>query len=109
MSDPPARVGHNGGPPLDFEPEKLPPGPHYCKYCRHWSPPSEWMVRAYEAFRLGLSRKRVKRPSGACDRVLMQNGKPLAFAATGRYLRLPQFLGSAAPADRAGARLRHHL
>jgi len=56
--------------------------PRYCKYCRHWSSPSDWEVRAYEAFQLGLFRERVKRPSGSCDRVLMQHGKPLAFSAT---------------------------
>jgi hypothetical protein len=72
--------GHNGGPPLDED--DGPPVPHHCKYCRHWSPPSDAGVRAYESFRLGLSRRRVKRPSGTCDRVLMQPGKPLAFAAT---------------------------
>ena len=64
--------GHNNGPPV----------PRYCKYCRHWSPPPDWEVRAYEAFRLGLSRRRVRRPSGACDRVLMRPGKPIAFSAT---------------------------
>lgn len=39
-------------------------------------------MRAYEAFQLGVSKRRVKRPSGTCDRVLMQYRKPLAFAAT---------------------------
>lgn len=82
MSDPRVRAGHHGGPALDDEPEWLPPGPHYCKYCRYWSPPSEWEARTYEAYQLGLSKRRVKRPSGTCDRVLMQHGKPLAFAAT---------------------------
>lgn len=81
MSDPGSSIGHNGGPSLDDE-DGGPPVPRYCKYCRHWSPPSDWEVRAYEAFQLGLSRRRVKRPSGACDRVLMQHGKPLAFSAT---------------------------
>ncbi|MBS0284616.1 MAG: hypothetical protein JSS15_09375 [Proteobacteria bacterium] len=79
MTGPFAR-GHNGGPPLDED--DRPQVPRYCKYCRHWSPPSDAEVRTYEWFRLGLSRRRVKRPSGACDRVLMQAGKPLAFAAT---------------------------
>jgi hypothetical protein len=74
-------LGHNGGPPLDDE-NNAPPVPGYCKYCRHWSPPSDWDVREYEAFQLGISRRRVRRPSGSCDRALMQYGKPLAFAAT---------------------------
>lgn len=38
--------------------------------------------RDYEHFRLGLSRRRVKRPSGTCDRVKMAPNKPLAFSAT---------------------------
>lgn len=81
MSDPRAGVGHNGGPALDEE-DNSPPTPRHCKYCRHWSPPSDWEVRAYDAFQLRLSKRRVKRPSGTCDRVLMQAGKPLAFSAT---------------------------
>lgn len=81
MTDSRSPIGHNGGPTLDDE-ENGPPTPHYCKYCRHWSRPSDWEVRAYEAFRLGLSRRRVKRPTGTCDRVLTQYGKPLAFSAT---------------------------
>lgn len=81
MSNSRALSGHNGGPPLDDE-AGGPPLPRYCKYCRHWSAPSDREVRDYEAFRLGLSRRRVKRSSGACDRVLMQPGKPLAFSAT---------------------------
>ncbi|WP_145200332.1 hypothetical protein [Sphingobium sp. B2] len=73
-------IGHNGGPKL--EDDEGPPVPRYCKYCRHWSPPSDHEVSAYEAFRIGISRRRVKRPSGSCDRVLMAQGKPLAFSAT---------------------------
>lgn len=73
-------IGHNGGPVLD-EVDR-PPVPRYCKYCRHWSPPPDREVSAYEFFRLGLSRRRVKRLSGSCDRVLMREGKPLAFSAT---------------------------
>lgn len=81
MTDPRSSIGHNGGPVLDDQ-NSGPPTPRYCKYCRHWSPPSDWEVSAYEAFQLGISRRRVKRPTGACDRVLMQYGKPLAFSAT---------------------------
>lgn len=73
-------IGHNGGPALDEV--EGPPVPRYCKYCRHWSPPPDSEVSAYEFFRLGLSRRRVKRPSGSCDRVLIREGKPLAFSAT---------------------------
>ncbi|EZP82502.1 hypothetical protein BV97_01999 [Novosphingobium resinovorum] len=80
MTDPSSPLGHNGGPPLDED--EGPPVPRYCKYCRHWSAPSNWEVHAYESFQLGLSRRRVKRPTGSCDRVLIRPGKPLAFSAT---------------------------
>lgn len=81
MSEPLPPIGHNGGEPLDDDKDDY-TGPHYCKYCRHWRPPLDWDVRAYEAFQLGISRRRVRRPSGTCDRVLMLKGKPLSFAAT---------------------------
>lgn len=71
--------GHNGGPPLDDEPAAT---IRTCRWCRYWAPPPEWEERAYEHFRLGLSRRRVKRPTGSCDRVLMSPGKTLAFSAT---------------------------
>ncbi|MEA3389656.1 hypothetical protein KNJ79_20075 [Sphingopyxis indica] len=80
MSGRPPGAGHNNGPPLD---DDDPPATiRTCRWCRHWSPPSEREERDYKYFRLGLSRRRVKRPSGACDRVLMAPGKPLAFSAT---------------------------
>ena len=61
------RPGHNGGPPLD------PSVPHErgrCKNCIHWLARPENEQRAYEMFRVGLSCKRVKRPTGTCDQVL---------------------------------------
>lgn len=80
MSGGPPGPGHNNGPPLD---DDDPPATiRTCRWCRHWSPPSERAGRDYDHFRLGLSRRRVKRPSGACDRVLMAPGRPLAFSAT---------------------------
>lgn len=79
MSRGPPSPGHNNGPPLDDDP---PATIRTCRWCRHWSPPSERQERDYDHFRLGLSRRRVKRPSGACDRVLMAPGRPLAFSAT---------------------------
>lgn len=82
MTRPRVSSGHNGGPPLDAETHNGPPMPRCCKYCRHWSAPSDREVRDYETWRLGISRRRVKRPSGACDRVLIQLGKSLAFSAT---------------------------
>jgi hypothetical protein len=71
--------GHNGGPALE-EPVGTRPG--QCKHCRHWRPPPEGERQAYEAFRLGHSRRRVRRPTGACDRVLIGNNPRPAFSAT---------------------------
>ncbi len=65
-----AKTGHNGGPPLD-EPADRQCG--MCKHCAHWKAPPESEQRAYEHFRLGLSRRRLKRPIGSCDRVLIGN------------------------------------
>lgn len=80
VSGPPS-TGHNGGPPLDDE-AGGPPVPRYCKYCRHWSPPFNAEVWAYEAYQRGTTRRRARRPSGACDRVLLRPGAPLSFSAT---------------------------
>jgi hypothetical protein len=71
-------LGHNGGPSLE-EPADTRPG--QCKHCRHWKAPSEGEQHAHEAFRLGLSRRRVRRPTGACDRVLIGNSRVPAFSA----------------------------
>ncbi|ACB27984.1 conserved hypothetical protein (plasmid) [Methylobacterium radiotolerans JCM 2831] len=53
-----------------------------CKHCRHWQAPSAEEQRAYEWFHLGLSRHRVRRPTGACDRNLIGHCSPPAFSAT---------------------------
>ncbi|MET0528614.1 MAG: hypothetical protein ABW003_09760 [Microvirga sp.] len=73
------RVGHNGGPPLDTPTE---PACGRCKHCRHWQAPPEGEQRAYEWFQLGLSRRRVRRPTGSCDRVLIGPRSTPAFSAT---------------------------
>lgn len=78
-SDPPPSFGHNGGPPLE-EPDRHARG--RCRECRHWRAPSDDELRAYEWFRLGLSHRRVRRPAGACDRVVLSPGRPPAFSAT---------------------------
>lgn len=72
-------TGHNGGPPLDGEPYY---GPRTCRWCRHWSAAPASEEQAYEWFRLGLSRRRVRRPTGTCDRVKLAPDKPLAFSAS---------------------------
>ncbi|MEN3238808.1 hypothetical protein PUR29_35815 [Methylobacterium ajmalii] len=73
------RLGHNGGPALE-EPTDTRSG--RCKHCRHWKAPSDEEQRAYEWFHLGLSRRRVRRATGACDRVLIGNNPRPAFSAT---------------------------
>ncbi len=73
------RLGHNGGPALE---ESADTRPGQCKHCRDWKAPSEGEQRAYEAFRTGLSRRRVWRPTGACDRVLIGSNPRPAFSVT---------------------------
>lgn len=79
MADRSPPPGHNGGPPLD---DPAPDRPGRCRDCRHWTPPPENLERDHEFFRLGLSRRRVKRPTGTCDRVLLGNSNIPAFSAT---------------------------
>jgi hypothetical protein len=71
--------GHNGGPPLENDHVGR---PGQCRHCVHWTAPPESEQRAYESFRLGLSRRRVKRPAGSCDRVLLGGRTTPAFSAT---------------------------
>jgi hypothetical protein len=73
-----ARSGHNGRPPLD-EPDRQ---CGMCKHCAHGKAPPEGGQRAYEHFRLGLSRRRMKRPTGSCDRELIGNRTTAVFSAT---------------------------
>lgn len=77
--DRPGGIGHNGGPALD-EPRSAVAG--RCRDCRYWRAPPVREERDYESFRLGLSRRRVRRPTGACDRVVLSAGGPPAFSAT---------------------------
>ncbi|HQS08169.1 hypothetical protein [Reyranella sp.] len=79
MADHRPPPGHNGGPPLD---DPTPQRPSCCRDCRHWQPPPESLERDYEFFRLGLSRRRVKKPTGFCDRVLLGNSRIPAFSGT---------------------------
>ena len=100
MNDPvDSPIGHNGGPPLD---EPVAPGRPQCKWCRHWQTPSGWELRAYETFRLGLSRRRVKRPSGTCDRVLLPGRKSTVFSATSAEFGCLNFEAKPLPARPAG-------
>lgn len=94
--------GHNGGPPLD------PPVRHergQCKNCIHWHAPSDNEQRAYEMFRLDLSRKRVKRPSGTCDRVLLDGRSSTVFSATTAEFGCRNFEAKPRPARPVGGGL----
>lgn len=98
--DRPPPLGHNGGPPLE-EPVVSTSG--RCRDCRHWRAPPEEEERAYEFFRLGLSRRRARRPTGACDRVVITVGRPPAFSATTGEFGCVNFEAKPAPpAPRGG-------
>jgi len=79
MTDP-VRPGQNGGPLPDDPAADSRPG--QCKHCRHSQAPPEREQRAFERFRPGLSRGRVKRPAGSCDRVLLGKRTTPVFSAT---------------------------
>lgn len=95
----PTKHGHNGGAPLD-EPVDRRSG--QCKHCVHWDAPPENEQRAYEWFRLGLSRRRVKRPSGTCNRVLLAGRKGTVFSATSAEFGCLNFEAKPPPARSTG-------
>ncbi len=95
----PLKFGHNGGPPLDDAPDTRRP---QCKHCLHWHAPSEREQRDYESFRLGISRWRVKRPSGTCDRVLLEGRKTTVFSATTAEFGCRNFEAKPVPARPTG-------
>lgn len=78
-----ARIGDNGGPPLD-DPA---PEPRQrldnaaCGRCEHWTPPSARDESNYRAW-LGGYGRRVKEPSGSCPRMQHRPGGPTSFAGT---------------------------
>ncbi|MAM75885.1 MAG: hypothetical protein CMO29_18985 [Tistrella sp.] len=75
-------MGHNGAPPEP--PARLPYGAS-CAHCQHWTAPSERDVRDYEAFQRGVTKRRVKEPSGFCHRILHSpRGRPAAGGCVGR-------------------------
>lgn len=103
---PDPRLGHNGGPPLE-EPSSEARG--RCRDCRHWHAPPETEQRAYEWFRLGLSRRRVRRPTGACDRVVLSAGRAPAFSATTAEFGCINFEAKPPPSAAERRRVRHDL
>lgn len=95
----PLKPGHNGGPPLDDPVDRRRP---QCRHCIHWHAPPENEQRAYEWFRIGLSRRRVKRPSGTCERVLLEGRKTTVFSATTAEFGCLNFEPKPLPAWAAG-------
>jgi hypothetical protein len=82
----PPPAGHNGGPPLD---EPAPSVRGRCRTCRQWRALWQAEQTANAFFRLGLSRRRVRRSTGACDRVVLSPGRAPAFsAATAEFGRV---------------------
>ena len=77
----PAPIGHNQ-PPEATAPTPTLPASARCAMCRHWKPPSEAEESAYRSFALGVSKRRVREPSGSCDRVMHRPGGPISFAGT---------------------------
>lgn len=73
--------GHNGGPPLDDERPVL-RADWACARCAHWKPPSEREQSDYRMFQIGVTKRRVKEPSGICDRIMHRPGGPTAFGGT---------------------------
>lgn len=72
------RFSHNGAPPPDEPAANSRSG--QSKHCRHWQAPPESEQRAFERLQLGLSRRRVKRQAGSCDRVLLGKRMTPAFS-----------------------------
>lgn len=90
---------HNGGPPID-RPDDRQFG--RCKHCRHWQAPPEAEQQAYEHYWLSLSRRRVKRPSGTCDRVLLGTRSSTVFSATSAEFGCRNFEAKPLPRHPAG-------
>lgn len=69
--------------------------PRCCLYCIYWSPPLTSDELAYEAYSLGYSNRRAKRPKGTCDHVLLEPGKIPSFSATAASFSCLNFLDKA--------------
>lgn len=95
----PPGVGHNCGPPLE-DPRVEALG--RCRDCQHWNAPPEAEQRAYEWFRLGLLKRRARRPSGGCDRVVLSRGRAPVFAATVAEFGCCNFEPKPAPPEPTG-------
>lgn len=90
-------MGHNGGPSLDSE---RPAIDGKCRLCRHWCAPSESWESKYRLFKMTGKGRRVKRPSGTCDRVLI--GGKVSFSATNGDYRCGNFEAKPQEAPKRG-------
>ena len=72
----PIGIGHNGA--LSDEPQAIPAGAA-CSRCRHWKAPTERDLGEYRMYEIGVTKRPVKKPTGACDRVIYRHGAIRAF------------------------------
>jgi len=69
----------SGGPPIDEGADRR---AGRCTLCARLRAPGESEECAYERFRAGLSRRRVRWPTGSCDRALLGDRRTPVFSAT---------------------------
>jgi hypothetical protein len=72
----PAPIGHNRPAPPAYAP--MPAGAA-CSRCHHWKAPDPRDVSNYDHWQATGRGRRVKEPSGTCDRILHSPGKMPAF------------------------------
>lgn len=72
----PAPIGHNRPVPAAYTP--LPAGAS-CSRCHHWRAPDQRDVSAFDYWQRTGKGRRVKEPSGTCDRIMHSPGKTPAF------------------------------
>ena len=72
----PAPIGHNRPAPPTYAP--MPAGAA-CSRCHHWKAPDPRDVSNYDHWQATGRGRRVKEPSGTCDRILHSPGKMPAF------------------------------
>ncbi len=77
-----AGIGHNRPPePIEAPSPLLPAGAACCR-CTHWKAPCDRDVRDFDYWKATGKGRRVKQPTGACDRVRMNARSAPAFSAT---------------------------
>lgn len=75
----PAPIGHNRPALPTYAPM---PSDAACSRCHHWKAPDPRDVSAFDFWQATGRGRRVKEPSGTCDRILHSRGKAPAFGGT---------------------------